>query len=382
MRRLLFPILFLSVAAMLVGCSNDKFDTPTIPEDQRDLFPDLDNPEYVLINPPLDAANGYDFSAPRDVYVGADNLVYVCDTGNNRIVMMDVGGQIQGISGFIPNPVAVTQNDSLQLLVVNESNTIFRIDLVAAGHNLAAAPIDTVFRQASEPTRQFTGISVHGGFDYYVTVVDVADSSTNFREFSFIYDFNPDHTLKGPLPLNVNGTGLYSAILPNAIVTLREAYLDQNPTLERSPAFLFAQKGRTSLIDNNFPVQITTTEIREGDQIVVPAIGYTGSDIYNRDLYFNPTDITLDRSGFVFVVDEGHPGGVGDSTLLSPVFYRFSFTSGNVLQAFRGDGSNSDRVVFNRPGGIAALASEEDQIVYIADTGNDRVLLFQLNSEL
>jgi hypothetical protein len=371
MIRYFFCIALLASLVLTVGCSHEKTPLPVIPSD--DDNGNIGRAVYVQINPPLDAANGYNFNHPSDIYLGADNFLYVCDTGNNRIVMMDVGGAIQGISQPIPHPEAVTQNDSLQLLIVNNTNAVFKIDLFAANHQIGQAPVEKVFEQTSRPTRKFTGISVYNGFEYYVTVIDTADSSTVFKEFSFIYDFNADHTLKGPLPMNVNGTGLFSAIVPTAIVSIRERWLDISSTAEKSPEFYFTHIGRTSqLPPNNFKLQHITTAIREGDVVLVPNTGLIGQDIYSFDNRANLSDVALDRSGFVFVVDAG-----GSGTL--PGFYRFS-QQGTLLQSVVGEGNGEKE--FRNPSGIAVLPFLEQQIVFVSDTENNRILRFKLSTDL
>lgn len=363
-------ILFL-LGALCFSCSHEKIPLPNIPSEND--FGNVGQQVYVQINPPLDAANGYDFSRPADVYMGVDNFLYVCDTGNDRIVMMDVGGQIQGISQPIPHPEAITQNDSLQLLIVNKTNAVYRIDLVRVNHEIWRAPVEKVFEQSSEPDRQFTGISVHNGFEYYVTVIDVSDSSTVFREFSFIYDFARDHKLKGPLPMNVNGTGLFSAILPTAIVSIRERALDISAREERSPAFFFTHIGRTSLLEpNNFKFQFITTTIIEGSEVLIPNTGLIGTDIYSIDKRANLEDLAVDRSGFFFVVDRGGSG-------TEPGFYRYS-SVGKKLQAVLGQGNGEGQ--FNNPRGIAVLPFLEQQVVFVADTGNNRILRFRLSTDL
>ena len=186
--KIVICALTIFLVSIFFSCTEDKLKAPTIPPEEERF--DLGEARYVQLNPPLDAAHGYNFNEPSDIYVGADNIVYVADTKNNCIVMMDVGGAIMGYSQKILHPEAITQNDSLQLLVVNKTNAIFRIDLNKHNLIIGDTPIDTVYQQTTEPSRQFTGITVHNGFEYYVTVVDTADSSFNFVEFSFIYDFN------------------------------------------------------------------------------------------------------------------------------------------------------------------------------------------------
>ena len=75
----------------------------------------------------------------------------------------------------------------------------------------------------------------------------------------------------------------------------------------------------------------------------------------------------------MFVVDKG-------SSTHTPSFYRFS-TSGEILQKLSGDGNNADNISLNEPKGIAVLRDVEDQIVYIADTGNDRILMFKKSND-
>lgn len=380
--KIVICALTIFLVSIFFSCTEDKLKAPTIPPEEERF--DLGEARYVQLNPPLDAAHGYNFNEPSDIYVGADNIVYVADTKNNRIVMMDVGGAIMGYSQKILHPEAITQNDSLQLLVVNKTNAIFRIDLNKHNLIIGDTPIDTVYQQTTEPSRQFTGITVHNGFEYYVTVVDTADSSFNFVEFSFIYDFNSNNTLKGPLPLNVNGTGLYSAIVPTGIVSLRERYLDISPPQAKTPAFMFCQKGRTSLLTNNFKVQSVTTTIIEGGVTLIPNTSLIGSDLYDVDRYYFPEDITLDRNGFIFVLDKGRSITDPDTTKPLPGFYRFTSFGNSPLrnkqQGVLGIGSGSNQ--FNNPKGIAVLPFEEIQIVYVADTGNNRILMFKLSTQL
>lgn len=369
-------IIFISLI-LIASCSHDKYPLPTIP-DAEDRYSNIGKQVYNLIHPVLDAENGYSFNQPSDIYFGVDNFVYVCDTDNNRIVMLDAGGGLQGESGYIEHPEAITQTDSLALLIVNKKNEIYKIDLFKYDHNIKNAPIELVYQQISEPTRQFTGISVHNGFEYYVTVIDIADSNTNYLEFSFIYDFHPNHKLKGTIPLYVNGTGLFSAILPTSVISVRETYLDISGRLEDTRAFLFTQTGKTSLLYNSFKVQYISTTLFEGQEVLVPFTGFIGTDVYSSGYFWNPEDIALDRQGFIFVVDAGAAAVSSDSMLYNPGFFRFS-SSGTLLQSVVGFGSEPKK--FNNPKGIAVSPFLDDQLVYVADTGNNRIMIFKLSTD-
>ncbi len=370
MRILSFAVLSLLIL-LLIQCKHETLPLPSIPEDE----PQVSRDEYVQLNEVFDAAHGYHFSAPADIYYGVDNFLYIADTGNDRIVMMDLGGGIMGYSKSIPHPEAITQNDSLQLLIVNKSNRIYKIDLFKYRHNIGDAEVEIVYEQSSEPTRQFTGISVHNGFEYYVTVVD----STVSPVLSQIYDFFGDNKLKGPLPLYTNGSGLFSALIPTGIVSLREQYLDIS-SREDTRAFIFCQSGSypAANLVNYYKVQFITTVQFEGQEVLSPKTDLSGTPEEDYLYYFNkfylPEDVALDHAGNIFVVDAGSADGEH-----TPGFYRFGPT-GQEQQSVKGFGSGDYQ--FKTPKGIAVTPNTEYQTVYISDTGNNRILQFKLAKDL
>jgi len=369
--------IILGMLILGASCSNDKYPLPTVPSSDSS-YSNVGKEVYNLVYPILDAANGYNFNHPSDIYFGIDNFIYICDTDNNRIVMMDEGGTIQGYSQYIHHPEAITQDDSLNLLIVNKTNMILQIDLFKSNHIIADAVVETVYTQVSEPTRQFTGITVHDGFDAYVTVIDPADSADIYKEFNFIYDFNEKHNLKGTLPFYVNGTGLYSAILPTSIVSIRERWVDISNTSEDLPDFWFTQTGKTAMLSNSYKVQNVSSYLFEGQYNIKANSGLIGTDIYSTSLYYNPEDIALDREGFIFVVDAGRDTADLDTTKAAPGFYRFS-SAGAILQSVIGLGAGEKS--FYNPKGIAVSPFKDEQVVYIADTGNNRIMLFKLSTD-
>ncbi|MBN2367111.1 MAG: hypothetical protein JXL67_13155 [Calditrichaeota bacterium] len=374
-------IRFLSIITIFflfsVDCSHDKYPVPSIPSEE-DRYANINNEVYNMILPVLDDDAGYSFRNPTDIYYGVDNFVYVCNTGSDEIVMMDAGGTIQGVCTGIPHPAAITQNDSLQLLVVNKTNKIYKLDLYRYNHNISATPVEIIFERASEPTLQYTGITVYNGFEYYVTAIQPRDTNSNYKEFSFIYDFYANHTLKGQLPLEVNGTALFSTILPTSIVSLRERYLDVS-SRENTTEFMFTHTGRTSLLENSYKFQHITTRTFEGQPILTPNTALIGSDIYATDKFWNLQDVAIDRNGFVFLVDAGKGDADSSGTEGLPGFYRFVASSGLQLQSVLGYGSRLKQ--FRNPGGIAVTPFKEGQIVYVADSGNNRIMMFELSTE-
>jgi len=105
--------------------------------------------------------------------------------------------------------------------------------------------------------------------------------------------------------------------------------------------------------------------------------GLIGTDLYSANQIWNPEDIALDRQGFIFIVDTGDSTIAQDSTLYQPGFYRFS-TTGTLLQSVTGFGSEPKK--FKNPKGIAVTPFLDDQMVYVADTGNNRIMIFRLST--
>ncbi len=83
--------------------------------------------------------------------VGKEPFIYVADTDNDRIVMMNIDGEILG-TRKIKHPIAIAQDFKLNLIVVAEFDTIgakssqtysavYKIDMVAASHQIENAPV-------------------------------------------------------------------------------------------------------------------------------------------------------------------------------------------------------------------------------------------------
>lgn len=352
---------------LIVGCSNEKIGLPTVPSDLG--FGNIGEEVYVQLTPVWDINHGLDLNTPSDIHLGLDNFLYVADTGKNRILMLDISGAIQGVLTGIENPLAITQDNLLNLFIVNGTNRIFKIDLVSNNHNINNAQIDTVHERSQNTSLVYRGITSYF-FDnkhkIYTVAVDNDDA-----DYGDIIDFefrqnNPVQTQLirlGPLPLFHDGQGLYVVKQPTCIRSQREGYLD----------FLFGQVG-----NNNFLVQGVRT-LGSGNELTMGAnTNFTDTDLYTVNKFLYPTDIEINNAGIIFVLDSQtdaqHPYN----------FYRFNHT-GLQTQAFGGIemfGEGNNLLPLNNPKGLAVTYGGQDPTVYIADSGNNRILLFKLNTDL
>lgn len=335
--------------ALLLACGGEKYPLPTEINNFA-LNPMVSDTTYLQLQPVWGNSTGYDFSQPKDVLVGREPLIYVADTGNDRIVVLDLAGNVLGVSQPVANPVAITQDSKLNLLIVTDSNKIYRINLVAANHNLGAAPVQLVWHEVDNPDRRFTGITALLTSLKGKSVIGYLVTATgNDKKDNQILLFPESFNVRIPDAMNLepNGLGMMSVSSPSAITGLRDFSGD----------FIFCMVG-----DNNFKVQWITG----GEFGLIPRLnpGQGNFDLFKPNKFSAPEDVTVDAEGNIFVVDAG----------LNALF-KFS-SQGNELQSFGSPGSGEKQ--FNQPSGVAFF----NKTLYIADTGNNRIVRFKLSTDV
>jgi DNA-binding beta-propeller fold protein YncE len=336
------------VIVLIVACGGDKFPLPEQPD--GDGTGAVGDTTYLQLSPVWDANSGYGFSAPKDILVGREPLIYVADTGNDRVVLLDLAGNVLGNSQPVDNPVGLTQDSKLNLLIVSDSNKIYRINMVVNDHDIAAAPVELVFEETDNPDHRYTGIaavlaSVQGQsvIRYYVSAS--GDQRRDHQVLIFPEAFNvrlPDAVNLEPL-----GLGIQSASDPSGITTLRDFNID----------FIFCMVGQ-----NSFKVQWITSGEFGFTPRLNPADG--DFDLFEPGKFSFPEDVTVDEEGSIFVVD-------ADLNFL----FKFS-VSGEEQQSFGGAGSGEKQ--FNQPHGVAIF----NKTLYVVDTGNNRIVRFRLSTDV
>ncbi|MBN1423334.1 hypothetical protein JXA88_02150 [Candidatus Fermentibacteria bacterium] len=299
----------------------------------------VDDTTYLQLRPVWEG-----FSRPHDVLIGRETLVFVADTGNNRVAMLDLVGNSLGYSAPIDSPVAVAEDAKLRLLVATGKNFLLRIDLFAAAHRIESAAVDTLYKAVDHPTWRFNGVEAfyvpsEGGIYYLVTC---GGDERNANQILFIRE---DGTVRGPLNLTPGGTGLFAVADPSGICAVRD----------RSVDFAYCQRG-----ENYYKVQMVTVDAYGWKPLLDPS---SGGDLFTLGKFERPQDVDIDGDGFLYIVDSD----------LCRVFKFSGF--GKEYQSFgeRGVGEKQ----FMDPCGIA----EFDGTVFVADTGNDRIVRFRLSTD-
>lgn len=392
---LLLPLLIL----LTPGCEG-YFGTRT-PTDFLDE-PTYENRQvaYVPIRPVWDGL-GY----PIDIIAGYDELIYVADSATSEIISFDQAGNELG-RFRVPGLRAIAQDRRLNLWATGTKDTsingldftlaaLYKIDLNRQGpYGLAEARIDTAivhpfyFRQGtpvlSDQNVAFTGVAAKGDNSLYVVRTGPSNLANQFGgpddvvlSLSII-----DGELQSPNPLSVStGLGTFRDYfkMPRAITTFAQP--PQSPAVRTDGNFIFTSYDP----DVAIKLQVIQQQVTEGgvtyslQLLSPPDTSRADRVLYEANRFTEPADITVagDETGYIFVVD-----AVRDSL--------YQFTSNGYEGVEPPPGSRETRFIrvsfggtgqgltqFDQPRGVAYL----NDLVYVADAGNGRILRFQLTTD-
>ena len=349
---------FIYAIVLFYGCAEDKYAIDTLLN--APAGGSIGDTVYIQQNPEWTG-----FNHPRAIIVGKEPLLYVADTDNNRIVMLDLFGHVIGYSQRIQRPVGLAEDKKLNLVVCAEFDTtlpghqgspttfgaLYRIDLYTALHDINAAPITRVFYDPTDSVRRYTGVSMLYNNFYYVTRIGNKNEPERLDKDIAVMVFDTADTYISPISnLTPDGTGLRSLDSLTGIATV--------PT-GKSLDFVYCQSGTKSLYKVQWISLVaagqTTFFDSKFNQNVDPTL-----DILKVNRFASPAGVTIDASSNFFVIDAAK-----DS------LFRFS-ASGVEKYSFGGSKQ------FKQPRGVAFF----DKTLYIADTGNNRIVRFKLSTDL
>ncbi len=300
MRRFIASI-GIALGLILSGCQEAKFPVGSLP--QGDVNTNIGDTVYVAQNPQWTG-----FNHPQAIIVGNEPFIYVADTDNDRIVMLDLIGRVIGYSQKISHPVSLTEDKRLQLLVCAQFDTllpgrntpttfgaVYRIDLVSGGHNIGSIKPQRVFFEPSDSTRRYAGIASLYNNQYYVCRNGPKNDLTRIDRDIAILLFSEDDQLLTPVTtgFSPDGTGLLSLSTLSGIATM---------PFNRSVEFVFCQLGDKAL----FKVQWIQL-LAEGQTTNYLSKFYPSTDgnidLLKLNRFSQPQGVTIDPSGNLYVVD-------------------------------------------------------------------------------
>lgn len=362
-------------------------------------IPDFQNRPiaYVPIQPVLDQ-----FVNPTDVLAGFDELIYVVDNGREAIIGFDQSGR-ELYSFPVPGVISVVQDRRLNLLAIGTKDTIingsnytfsclYRIDLQGLfGYGLNNAKITKeivhpfYFKNtfsSSDLAVKFQDIAIIGESEYYVSRTG---NSNNINQFggpdNAVLLFDDVDTYITPISVTTRG-GVFKDFFKSPFGMTSAAQPPQiSASMGRNFVFTSMDQGADNLYkvrginynETDFGVEYNPNDIIPFDTILAEG------SIFEAGKFSEPVDLTLtgDGTGFIFVVDQAK-----DS------LYQFTLNGLEGVKPPPGTGltkyvkvsfggTGIELTQFNKPRAVAYL----NEILYVADAGNGRVLRFKLTSD-
>lgn len=350
-------LLFGFFAVMISSCS-DETDLAQFPLDNGGGTPVISETTYVQQSPT------WTFNQPEAVLVGREPLIYVANTKSNSVVQLDLAGSEIG-SIAVRNPRDIAQDYNFDLLVIGDSILSVTGDTISVLYRIKLVPIGGIISNASllpligsdYPTpltsrqRRFTGVGVFANNSYTVTRTGPDNTSTLDPDNAILRITGIDNvtqvtSLSGFQP---TGNGIYSIDMLSAITTFNNELTD----------FIVTR----NTTDFGFKIEWFLYDVVKGtyDPKFLPG---DDVDILNYQLG-TPDGITVDQAKNVFVVDN-----TKDS------LYKFTSAGKYKNESFGGEGSGDNQL--NNPMGVSFY----DRVLYIADTGNNRIVRYKLSTDL
>jgi len=377
-------VFYVSLLCLFLSSCNEKsnvVDISTLPKATSQIVSDTD---YIQIQPAW-----VGFNNPKNIKIGFDYILYVTEPDNNRIVMVDLAGTTVGYSQYVKRPVAITEDRRFNLIIACEYDTtvsgqtitvaaIAKVRLFNYDHDISAAPVDIVYHESPHEQisrdgtgnltsgRELTGVAVLPDNSYYVTRSGNNNSSSvdpdnmvlhfdkNDNEYSSDYiDLVPS--------LVPTGTGFVAINQISNITTF--------PTKQYGTDFILTQ------IDPANAFKVKWITFNPGSELYAPSwdskfsldpTKYSSGKLPDiiSGLFVTPQAVMVDDRSNIYVIDSSL-----DSLM------KFDLTGKLLHESF---GPSKSGGTLLHPFGITYF----NKIVYISDTGHNRILRYELSTDL
>lgn len=349
-------LVLLLLGIMYSGCG-DRLDLSDFPVTNNGNI-NISDTVYVPITP-----NWTGFNKPEAIFAGKDQIIYVADTKNNSIVQMDFAGGRYGTYYFNSSlfPKKIAQDGNLDLLVICDSVSIqdttsilFRLKVKTSGGGVLNQNTPIVWLINSlRPTpnsnklRKFTGISTYPDNSYIISRIGPddplnIDPGNALLKVKGIDSVTQVTVLSG---FQTSGNSFYSIENVSSVLTIKNSATD----------FIISR----SSLDTSRLNKVIYFIYNSVNGTYDPKYTSTTQDIVNIK-FGSPDAIVMDYNYSVYVIDSYRNH-----------MYKFN-SSGSLLKESFGDSA-----VFKNPKGITYY----NKVIYIADTGNDRVLRYRLSTD-
>lgn len=341
------------VTMLTIGCS-DKTPFPT--DLPKPVYGGIDT-NYVLLTPVWTEFDGVALNYPNDVYIGYDQLLYICDTRNDRVIKLSMEGTLLDVYPVV-HPVAITQDRGLDLIVV--CGDYARVENIG-GVDTTIGYGNSVFRKRFRGNQPFAKVLeappvvVNGRLER-AEFWSVAASFLPTRDY-YLTDFWLGRIRQVTASDDVAGDFLDQGI--GIGLTTYPLDLCMYQIAGQNYVAMAQGAGNIGVQLFSFPDWVS---LHEDIDTLPPMIRFQARGW---------KDIAVDElSNFYLLLNEPDP-------LLGTHQYFYKYDrDGELLLSFGSLGSSERQ--FRDPQGIAYF----DGIIYIADSGNNRIVRYQLSTAL
>jgi hypothetical protein len=356
-KKFLFSVIL--IIPIFLGCS-DKFDISQL-GDYHGAGNAGGDTVYVHLNPDWGG-----FNNPQAILIGHEPFIYICDTDNDRIVMLNTAGTVLGTLA-IKKPIAIAEDYKLNLIVCAQAeinsitySAVYKIDLFAVKHVIGNAIPRLILPRKSDidyhPLCTFSAVAAFYDNSYYVARTG-ANNSSIYDPDNAILQFvtigsNADSSLGSVHNIDALSSGLITANGINCMTPFSKKNLDFIATYDKTVENATAFKAQWFQHYSNQQTEGYRSAFNPSD----------GMKFVQPNRFGAPTGSCLDPSGNIYIAD-GDPGK--DSV------FKFS-PYGDELQSFGGS------AWFSKPAGVAFF----DQTLYVLDSQKNMIRRFILSTDL
>ena len=360
MMKFIVPGLILCILLALSGCQS--------PYDINDL-PSATNFHFSGDTTYIQTGAWGGFNKPNGILYGRDQLFYVLDTYNNRVVMLNqAGNELSELK--ILQPLAAAQDTRLDLLVCASAidpvikdtmAIIVRVKLADALGVLSLAEVDTIWKESAHPQRKFVGVGIIPN-DEYLVARDGPDNSSpvdpdaRILLFEYVHENQIARKDSFITPLGDVQTGIGSSITsmnhPTGLATF-----------PGKSDFVVIQKSTGVQYEALWMVYSKTVDFEGWLPKFDPAAGQGSIDFILPNRFLDPEGIAIDPSrSDIFIADAQQ-----DSVV------RFNSRGFFQTSSF---GGRSPQINLGHPHGIAVAQS----VLYVCDTDHNRIVIYSLST--
>ncbi len=437
-------LMLMGVMVLLLGSCGVKVDLPTETSSFNPVFGAGDT-SYIRISPDWDANNGYNFSSPWDIIVGADGYVFIADrdqsaihvisTSGDEVINDDYGNKFGALSNLTDHmgnsfaPYAIDQDSRLNLFISDSSNRLMvwnqylnnvgvegiasRVRLESAGGELLwVSNYDSIASLQALDWEIDSILWAEENLDYWVNPRPFWDASdsleaieisryfispenihvtgvSSFGDACFVADVHSNAIIKlqyVPIAILLTGAGDQILVYGGTITSRAVSPGTGNGTVNDP-------RGMTH--GNDGALYYT----QWGENFGLHKVGgnsgfeYGEDDIMEIERYLQASDVSLDVIGNIYVADTGHDRiqqfnssgrftfNIGMNRVLVDSSYVDSILVGSSYEYVTRDTTYQVEVA-DILDAPRSVAVDVNGIVYIADTNHQRVMRYRLSTEL